>query len=56
MLKTINNIAKEITEFPNKWRAELYSWVGRLHIVKINIRLNLIVFMNFVINNKLIQD
>ena len=48
MLKTINNIAKEITEFPNKWRAELYSWVGRLHIVKINIIPRLIYRFNII--------
>ena len=51
--ENINNIAKEIKEFPNKWRAELYSWVGRLYIVKINIIPRLIYRFNIISINML---
>ena len=53
MLKTINNIAQEIKEFPNKWRAELYSWVRRLYIVKVNIIPRLIYRFNIISINML---
>lgn len=53
MLKTINNIAKKIKEFQNKWRAELYSWVGRLYIVKINTIPRLIYRFNIISINML---
>ena len=53
MLKIINNIAQEIKEFPNKWRAELYSWVRRLYIVKVNIIPRLIYRFNIISINML---
>lgn len=46
-MRRTTNLIKEIKD-PNKWRDILYSWIGRLNIVKMSVLPNLIYRLNVI--------